>query len=123
MGRRSAGEWTKLVSRWRRSGLTASEFASKAGLKASTLSYWAWRLTKGDTGKHKRTGPRRRPPKKRAAVVASRSLQLVELPAPMTVSSPEALEVMLGGDVRVRVPVGFDPDTLMRVVRALEAAR
>ena len=32
------------MAAWRRSGLTAREYASERGLKASTLSWWAWKL-------------------------------------------------------------------------------
>lgn len=32
------------MAAWRRSGLTAREYASEQGLKASTLTWWAWKL-------------------------------------------------------------------------------
>ena len=37
-------KWSRLVAEWKRSGLTARQFASKRRLAASTLSWWAWRL-------------------------------------------------------------------------------
>jgi len=120
MGRRSASEWAKVVGRWRRSGLTARTFAEKAGVNASTLSYWAWRLGKV-AAPTKRSKREKEPPTRSRA--PQRSLQLVELPSSMMPSSSSTLEVALGGDVSVRVPVGFDPETLTRVVRALEATR
>lgn len=43
-GRRSAEQWAQDVAAWRRSGHTAREYASKRGLKASTLAWWAWKL-------------------------------------------------------------------------------
>ena len=37
-------EWSRRVGQWRRSGLTATEFARRSGVNAGTLSQWAWRL-------------------------------------------------------------------------------
>ena len=37
-------QWVKRVVGWRRSGLTAREFAAKIGVKSATLSHWAWQL-------------------------------------------------------------------------------
>lgn len=127
----SAAQWAKRVKRWQDSGLTAKEFAAKIGCNASTLSGWKWRLGTGakDRGK---LGKRR---KKQADKLEStakrpstkgraRAVEPAFVEVPMMVSgSPEALELVLDGHVRVRVPSGFDEATLMRVVRAVEAAR
>jgi transposase len=128
MGRRSSTEWAKVVAKWRRSGLTARDFASKTGLNRSTLSYWGWKLATTDGAtRRERNGTSQSPARRRSVEARSdaggRSLQLVELPASMTPGSPSALELVLRGEVIVRVPVGFDEDTLTRVVRAVEAAR
>lgn len=48
--------------------------------------------------------------------------RIVELPVAAVASAPAMLELLLG-DVRVRVPSGFDEATLTRVVRALGVAR
>ena len=42
--RRSAAEWAREVPAWRRSGLTCREYAAAHGLKATTLSWWSWKL-------------------------------------------------------------------------------
>jgi hypothetical protein len=42
--RQTAAEWAREVAAWRRSGLTAAAFASRRRLKASTLTWWAWKL-------------------------------------------------------------------------------
>jgi transposase len=42
--RRSAAEWAELVKAWKRSGKSASEFASKHQLEAKTLAWWRWHL-------------------------------------------------------------------------------
>ena len=46
--RRSAGEWAREVAAWRRSGLGAAAYTERRGLKASTLSWWAWKLAQGE---------------------------------------------------------------------------
>lgn len=45
------GRWSRLVTEWKRSGLTAREFAAGRGIRAGTLSWWHWRL-----GRDRRAG-------------------------------------------------------------------
>jgi transposase len=42
--RKTRAKWAVLVKAWKRSGLTAREFARQRGVKAGTLSWWNWRL-------------------------------------------------------------------------------
>jgi hypothetical protein len=130
MARTSSEQWAKHVERWRDSGLSAKEFAVETGLKASTLSYWRWKLsaaarasadgeaevaqTAGKAELKRRVERRRRT----ARVLPS----CVELPVATVATAPAMLELLLG-DVRVRVPSDFDEAALTRVVRALGAAR
>jgi hypothetical protein len=127
MSRASRAEWAKRVERWRDSGLTAKQFASETGVKASTLSFWSWRLradggrgavavTKGRAG---RPDTRRQPPRRAAG--PSKFVELA--PSAAVPALAAALEVVLSCGVVVRVPAGFDEATLGRVVRALGAAR
>lgn len=44
--------WRREVRAWKRSGLTAKEYADEHGLLASTLTWWRWRL-KRDAAKKK----------------------------------------------------------------------
>lgn len=44
--RRTSGEWTNLVARWKRSGLSASAFGEKEGVSARSLYWWRWKLGK-----------------------------------------------------------------------------
>lgn len=127
----SAAQWAKRVKRWQDSGLTAKEFAAKIGCNASTLSGWKWRLgtganERGKLGKRrkKRADKLETRAKKSSAKGRSRVVEPEFVEVPMLVTgAPEALELVLDGHVRVRVPSGFDEATLMRVVRAVEAAR
>jgi transposase len=120
MERSSATEWAKRVERWKDSGLTAKEFAAQAGLKASMLSYWQWKLRAldgGGCGPSKQTA---KPASGRRSVsggttrvgAIAKPMQFVELPAAVVASSTPWLELVLGDSTRVRVPVGFDEVTL-----------
>jgi len=99
------------------------------GINPHTLSYWRWKLgqkaAKSPSRRKRRkpvgfievvaetdalVGPRQEGP----AVVPERSRD--ERPEPA-----ELLEVILRDDVRIRVPVHFDAETLRRVVATLGA--
>lgn len=118
MARASAEEWTKRVERWRDSGLTAKEFAAEAGFNAGTLLHWSWKLrsARGEASR------RARPPRQEHSMQGGASAAFVELPATSLLSSSNMLELIVG-KVRVRVPAGFDEDTLGRVLRAVGAQR
>ena len=92
--RRSAEEWRTLVSEWQGSGLDAESYARARGLNVSTLRWWRWRLGSA-------------PPTSPAFV----EVQIHE-PAPPDL----VVEV---GDLRVRVPAGFDARELRRLLVAL----
>jgi hypothetical protein len=83
-----------LVSEWRASGLTAQEYATSRGVNARTLSWWKWKLRT----RHEQT-----------------FLEVVvTAPAP-----PPPDLVVEFGELRVRVPSGFDALELRRLVSAL----
>lgn len=125
MSRTSRAEWAKRVERWKDSGLSAKEFASETGLKASALRFWSWKLRKQDaevdvrlessTTKNRRRGDTQ-------ASIQPRP-QFVEVSASTAASAPSMIELVLNHGIRVRVPAGFDEATLTRLVRAVEAAR
>jgi len=126
----NAQQRAKWVERWKDSGLTAKEFAAKAGLKASALYYWSAQLS----ARERRCSDRRsetteQPMPSRATHAAKPAKQsaaasphFVELPIAAVTQAPAMLELMLG-DMHLRVPSGFDEVTLTRVVRALGGAR
>ena len=135
MARASAAQWAKRVENWKESGLSAKEFASETGLKASTLTYWKWKLGAMQRGevvgaesvarwgksRTRSSDAGRQRPKGQAR---AKSVPLVEVPME-SVSAPaqpvawHAIELVVGGSVTVRVPRDFDEATLKRVVRAL----
>jgi transposase len=110
----SRAKWSQVVSRWRRSGLTAGEFAAKAGVNANTLSYWAWQLKRGREGSQdKGKGPvkRRRD---------EGGFPVVEVVADLRAARFE-LELVSG--LRLRVPPDFDAGELARLLAVVEARR
>jgi transposase len=57
--RRSSREWAKLVRDWKRSGLSAVEFAAPRQISPRSLSWWRWHLTRSQPGRRGReTTPR-----------------------------------------------------------------
>ena len=113
MERVSRETWAKRVERWIDSGLTAKEFAAEAGLKASTLSYWKWRL------RAKRPAKARRAATTSAALTTS-PLSFVEVARAATAAEP--FEIEFGSGMRVRVPGSFDAEALRRLLAVLERA-
>ncbi len=96
--------WRDRVTRWRASGLNVRDFCRREGL--SEPSFYSWRRA-----------------------LAERDADAVAPDAPAFVPvhvradpAPPALEVVLRSGHLLRVPRGFDPDQLRRVVAALEAA-
>lgn len=122
MARASREVWTKRVQRWRESDLTAKEYASEIGVKASTLTYWSWKLRaeQKEVGSASKPAPKKRGGRRRSRGRAQSSemppLTLVELaPPPSASAAPASLEVVVS-DLVIRVPVGFDEETLGRLL-------
>jgi transcriptional regulator with XRE-family HTH domain len=47
--RRSAAEWTRIIARFRRSGLTQREFCEREEVSLSALQNWLYRRSKSST--------------------------------------------------------------------------
>lgn len=102
-------EWAERVGQWRRSGLTAKAFARLAGVKAGSLTHWAWRL--GRDARRGGTGLQ--------AAEAPRPSALVEITPAGGADEPFELEVRSGW--RLRIPASFDAAALVRLLTVLEA--
>jgi len=91
-----------LVAAWRRGQGTQAQIAAQAGMPSSTFAWWCQRLG-------------RRPGKLRGGFVA------VDVGPERCESATagEPLEVVLAGGAVVRVPSGFDGETLERLLTAL----
>jgi hypothetical protein len=105
--------WAALVKRWQRSGQTARAFAASAGVKAGTLSYWAWRLKREGNGSGKRSVCRRR----RNSSAPAHQASFVELIVDRL--EERRFELDLGDGRRLRIPSEFDADALGRLLVVL----
>lgn len=106
--RTSREEWRKRVARWKDSGLTAEQYATELGIKASTLKYWKYELTK---------------PALEQRYKAARSSRadpppLIEL-QPIVTASAATFELEIGNGRRLRIPAGFDVASLERLLEVL----
>jgi hypothetical protein len=106
MARETRAIWAKRVKRWKRSGLKATEFAEREGLKAKTLWWWNWRLHRGFADRETPT-----------------FVEVAPAPAAVTADVPASASALgvIVGNVRVVVPIGFDEDTLRRLLRVVES--
>src|SRR5690554_2891363 len=52
----SAAEWSRRVASWRRSGLSAEEFASGKDYRAKTLAWWSSELKRRERSRPARGG-------------------------------------------------------------------
>ena len=98
-------EWAKRVERWEKSGLSAEAFGTRERLKAKQLYWWRWRL---------RSSP---PESTETAAPPLRFLpvHVKDPPAPPG-EAGVALEIALPNGRVVRVPPGYDPAMLERVL-------
>jgi hypothetical protein len=124
--RRDARElWSKRVERWKDSGLTAKEFAAETGINANTLSHWGWKLAARKRSSPSAGAPPSEPGTRFVEVVApSTAIGIAAQAAPPSAPEvaslePDPLEIVLRDELRIRVPVHFDPDALRRVVATL----
>lgn len=102
-------EWADRVERWQASRLRRDEFAAREGVAGERLSWWRWKLKRlGIVGSE--------------VIATSLSPAFVQLEAPEpapNASETEPLELVLGGGLVLRIPVGFDAQTLSRVTALL----
>jgi hypothetical protein len=100
-------EWSERVRKWERSGLEIAEFARREGLKPTLLGWWRWNLQSTKPGA---TAPTAEPRFLPVHVVASTPPR-----------GPAPIEIALPNGCIVRVPPGFDPATLERVIAIVGA--
>lgn len=108
-------EWTERVKRWKRSGLSAADFARREGLKVKQLHWWVWKLGASEAA------PQPQEPRFVPVRVVSSPAASPVAPAALETTSPSgpaatAIEIALPNGRLVRVAPGFDPATLERVL-------
>jgi hypothetical protein len=84
-----------IVEAWRRAGEGLSRFATRYGVDSQRLSRWARKLKRAQPG------------------------TLRFHPARLMPAATGSIEIDLGNGRRVRVPRGFEPDDLRRVLAVL----
>ena len=104
MERGTRAKWAARVRQWRKSGLTAAEFARKVGVNAATLRWWSSRF--------------KTRPSEDAGQVSP--LTFVEM---TSAARSEPIEVVLGSGVRLRIPVDFDAAAVGRLLDVLAERR
>lgn len=107
--RRSRAWWAQTVAQWKRSGLSASEFAAREGVVERTLRWWSSALRR-DT-RAERGSPR----------VEPLAIELVRS-APAFASSGGPIEIAVGR-TRLRVEVGTDVAYVAELVHGLGEER
>lgn len=105
-------EWEDRVARWRRSGLTAKEFAGSIGVNAGTLAHWAWRLGRTPP-------PRQTKGKQHRRTVAPAMIEVIGRAG----AADNGFDLQLGCGRRVHVPTAFDAAALRRLLEVLEERR
>lgn len=105
-------EWTKVVARYERSGLSAKAFAAREGISARSLSWWKWKLESDAEAED--AAP---------SGSASTAMSFLELRASHSITTSSSFEVVLAASGHVlRVPSGADLEEMSRLVDALEGA-
>lgn len=115
--------WSDLVAAWSQSGLSQAEFCRRRGVNGGTFAWWKRQLEKAAGPAAARpavtsVGAKRRgrPPKTAARFVE------VRLAGTSSASTSASMyEVMLAGGRSIRVPAQFDPQTLSRLIAAVES--
>lgn len=94
------------MQQWKDSGLDAEKFAENEKLNANTLRWWS---------SHLRRTPKKAVPPAFVEVIARKPAR-TRAPTQNTA----LLEVVMSHGTRVVVPVGFDENTLRRLLRVVE---
>ena len=119
MGRDTREVWRKRVERWGDSNLTAREFGAEIGVNPRTLTYWKWQLNKEQ---REAAAGREKIATQRPSATKRTNVDFIEVPAAaVDEQSDAAFELTLPGGIGVRVPAGFDSESLRRLVQLLRA--
>jgi hypothetical protein len=94
--------WRDLIARWKRSGVSISDFCANQGVSESSFYSWKRELAGRD----------------QAVTPTTTSMPTF---VPVRVAPSATIEVVLKSGVVVRVPVGADPLTVAQLVAALGA--
>lgn len=116
---KTEARWRLLIAEQERSGQSVREFAQEKGVSAWSL--YGWRSRLGFSGGRKRSGPTAKTRGSTSAEAEFIAVEVVDEESARVVGEPPLLEVEIG-DVRVRVPRGFDAEEIGRLVSVLRAS-
>ena len=105
---RAPEEILQILADYKQSGMTQVEFARSRDIHASVLGRWI---------RHNRTPSDRRAKAERRHLIAVRIKGRDSIEGK---SAPAGLELSLRSGIAVRVPQGFDPETLSSLLDLLE---
>jgi len=105
--------WLDLMRRWQQSSCSVRAFCARYGL--TQASFYFWRRVLRERGLlHEQ------PARSQRAASAPPSTAFVKLTLDAAAPSTTAVELVLNDRRRLRVHPGFDPATLLQLVRLLE---
>jgi hypothetical protein len=100
--RRTRAWWIETVQRWRRSGLTAGQFAQRESVEERTLRWWSSQLSRDTRAKHGLAGG-----------------EPLEIAISEATSAGGGGVEIIAGEVVVRCAPGADATYVAALVRAL----
>ena len=114
---RREAHWRQVLERWRRSGLSKTEFSSRAGISRDVLGWWQVEIAKRELACQSRIPAA--PLKGGDANTGRPTFIPVRVIEPPTSPTSTPLDLVVGDRI-VRVRPGFDAQTLGRLLVILE---
>ena len=109
--------WRRTIRRQRRSGLSIRAFCEEAGLSEGTFHYWRRKLDGQDDSEAETPASS----SKNSSAQQTASFLPVQVAGDHITTTPaDCLEVTLPSGTTLRIPHGFDPETLASVFALLE---
>lgn len=127
----AASRWRALITDWSRSGQTQRAYCLRMKISTGTFSWWKHRLAGVSPGRapadrRASTSPRfvrvEMLPSNQSGSDQSRTVVSAGASRPSTPAGSVPLEILLPGDIRIRVGVECDAAILRRVLAALRGA-
>lgn len=121
-----AEQWASLIEQWRAGGLSLPAFCERHGLRRGTMQNWLYKpALKLAVERARRAAQAARETPAEVAEVAEQAPAFLPVKIAAVATQPESrrhapIEVVLREGRRIRVPRGFDPQTLRQVVATLE---
>ena len=114
--------WRRLVDEWRESGVTQEAFCDGRGVAVASFRWWKWKL--GLPGRS-RAESRREEERPERPLPAFVPVRIVEAAGQRGAdgAGADAFELELPGGWRLRVPAGFEAESLARLLAVVEGHR